>query len=138
MSAVASGIGTHRGGCLCGAVGYVVDGDFARVTHCHCSMCRKGHGAAFATYATVRVEQQHFERGEARLGHFRSSPTATRSFCRDCGSPMFWRDDTREPGMVAFALGGLDTPYAEHSIGHIFVALKAPWHAILDDAPQRL
>lgn len=130
-------VATHRGGCLCGAVGYVVDGEFARVTHCHCSMCRKGHGAAFATYATVRVEQLRFERGEATLGHFHSSPTVTRSFCRDCGSPMLWRDDTREPGMVAFALGGLDTLYAEQRIAHIFVASKAPWHAILDDAPQR-
>ncbi len=125
----------HRGSCLCGAVVYQVDGEFARVTHCHCSMCRKGHGAAFATYATVGVEQLRFERGETALGHFRSSPTATRSFCRDCGSPMLWRDAAREPGMVAF--GGLDSPYAEQRIGHIFVASKAPWHAILDDAPQR-
>jgi hypothetical protein len=128
----------HRGGCLCGAVGYVVAGEFARVTHCHCSMCRKGHGAAFATYATVRSGQLRFERGEDCLGHYGSSPTVVRSFCTRCGSPMLWRDDTREPGMVAFALGGLDTPYLQQRIAHIEVASKAPWHAILDDAPQRL
>lgn len=44
----ATNTATHRGGWLCGATGYVVDGEFARVTHCHCSTCRKGHGAAFA------------------------------------------------------------------------------------------
>lgn len=138
MSVTASSVATHRGACLCGAVAYVVDGAFVRVTHCHCSMCRKGHGAAFATYATVRIEQLRFERGEATLSHFQSSPTVTRSFCRHCGSPMLWRDDSREPGMVAFALGGLDTPYLNQRITHIQVGSKAPWHAILDDAPQRL
>jgi hypothetical protein len=128
---------THRGSCLCGAVAYIVDGTFARVTHCHCSMCRKAHGAAFATYATVRSEQLRFECGEDALGHYTSSPTVVRSFCARCGSPMLWRDDTRELGLIAFALGGLDTSYAERSIGHIEVASKAPWHEILDDAPQR-
>jgi hypothetical protein len=129
---------THRGSCLCGAIAYVVDGAFERVTHCHCSMCRKAHGAAFATYATVRSGQLRFERGEDALGHYASSPTVVRSFCTHCGSPMLWRDDTHEPGLTAFALGGLDTPYIEQRIGHIEVASKAPWHAILDDAPQRL
>jgi hypothetical protein len=127
----------HRGRCLCGAVADVVDGGFERVTHCHCSMGRKAHGAAFATDATVRVEQLRFERGEDALGHFPSSATVVRSFCSRCGSPMLWRDDTREPGMVAFALGGLDTPDPEQRIAHSDVASKAPWHAILDDAPQR-
>jgi hypothetical protein len=129
---------THRGSCLCGAAAYVVDGAFERVTHCHCSMCRKAHGAAFATYATVRTEQLRFERGEDALGHYASSPTVVRSFCTRCGSPILWRDDTHEPGRIAFALGGLDTPYVEQRIGHIEVASKAPWHKILDDAPQRL
>lgn len=39
---------THRGGGPCGAIGCVVDGEFAPVAHCRCSMCREGHGAAFA------------------------------------------------------------------------------------------
>lgn len=127
----------HRGSCLCGAVAYAIDGVFVRISHCHCSMCRKGHGAAFATYATVCSDQLRFERGEDALGHYVSSPTVVRSFCTRCGSPMLWRDDTREPGMIAFALGGLDTPYMASRIGHLEVASKAPWHEILDNAPQR-
>jgi hypothetical protein len=39
------------GSCLCGAVRYEVEGPATEVTHCHCGMCRKQHGAAFATYA---------------------------------------------------------------------------------------
>jgi Glutathione-dependent formaldehyde-activating enzyme len=43
----------YSGGCLCGAVRYTVTGEIKDVSHCHCSMCRKAHGAAFATYASV-------------------------------------------------------------------------------------
>src|SRR5437016_3555924 len=39
------------GSCLCGAVRYEVDSPATQVDNCHCPMCRKQHGAAFATYA---------------------------------------------------------------------------------------
>ncbi|WP_315752151.1 MULTISPECIES: hypothetical protein [unclassified Bradyrhizobium] len=38
---------TFRGSCLCGRVGFEVDGPFDNFLNCHCSRCRKGqrHGA---------------------------------------------------------------------------------------------
>ena len=42
-----------RGSCLCGTVRYEIRGPVGRVSHCHCAMCRKAHGAAFATYGRV-------------------------------------------------------------------------------------
>ena len=44
------------GGCLCGAVRYRLLESSQGATHCHCCMCRKQHGAAFATYARYRRE----------------------------------------------------------------------------------
>ncbi|HCA63195.1 MAG TPA: GFA family protein, partial [Pseudomonas sp.] len=44
---------THTGSCLCGVVRYRIDAPIDALTHCHCKMCRKAHGAAFATYASV-------------------------------------------------------------------------------------
>ena len=41
------------GSCLCGGVRYEVTGELRDMEHCHCSMCRKIHGAAFGTYAEV-------------------------------------------------------------------------------------
>jgi len=38
-----------RGSCLCGEVKYEIDGSLRDVRNCHCSMCRKAHGAAFRT-----------------------------------------------------------------------------------------
>ena len=42
-----------RGSCLCGGVAWEADGPFDLMSHCHCSICRKAHGAAFATYVAV-------------------------------------------------------------------------------------
>jgi hypothetical protein len=44
---------TYRGSCLCGSVRYEVTGRFPRIVHCHCQMCRKVQGAAFASYSSA-------------------------------------------------------------------------------------
>ena len=38
------------GSCLCGSVEYEISGD---IVHCHCETCRKAHGAAFSSVASV-------------------------------------------------------------------------------------
>ena len=121
----------HRGSCLCGCVRYRVDGAFERVTHSHCSMCRKSHGAAFATYATVSTPQLVLE-DAGTLTWYRSSTTAERGFCTTCGSSLFWRDETHEPGFVAFSLGTVDTPIGQIEIRDIFVEFNADWHQATD------
>ena len=42
------------GSCLCGDVAWAVSGPLELMSHCHCSMCRKAHGSAFATYVGAR------------------------------------------------------------------------------------
>ena len=37
---------TVHGRCLCGDVVFEADAPFEFMGHCHCSMCRKHHGAA--------------------------------------------------------------------------------------------
>ncbi len=55
-----------EGGCLCGEVRYRVDGPVFRMRHCHCSMCRKAHGASFGTYLNAQAEHVAITRGEDR------------------------------------------------------------------------
>jgi hypothetical protein len=75
-----------RGSCLCGRVRYEMRGPVGRVSHCHCAMCRKAHGAAFATYG--RVERSDFAvvSGAEDIASYRSSPEVMRTFCKRCGS----------------------------------------------------
>jgi hypothetical protein len=116
-----------RGACLCGAVRYEVDGDALYTSHCHCTMCQKAHGAAFASYATVRASQHRLTSGAELIRRYASSPTVVRSFCGQCGSPLLWVDRERFPDDVSFPLGSLDTPIAIEQHRHIYLDTRASW-----------
>ena len=45
-----------HGGCLCGLVRYEIAASLGTTEHCHCSMCRKAHGAAFSTNSLVAAD----------------------------------------------------------------------------------
>jgi hypothetical protein len=124
------------GSCLCGGVKYLVSSHIEYVSHCHCSMCRKAHGAAFATYGSVRRPAHRFSDGVPLLRQYKSSPIVTRSFCSACGSPMLWESEGEFADFISFPLGGLDTEFIAPKHRHIYVGSKAPWYDIEDDWPQ--
>lgn len=125
-----------HGSGLCGGIRYVVSGPVYRMSHCHCSMCRKHHGAAFGTYLNTCVEHFAFERGEDLLGRYASSPDATRTFCTRCGSTLQWLGHGA-PDEVGIAAGTLDDDPGLRPTMHIFVASKAPWYDLPDDGLAR-
>lgn len=121
------------GSCLCGAVRWSVDdGAFTRMTHCHCSMCRKAHGAPFATYATAPRDRFRWDQGESRVTWFESSAGSNRAFCAQCGSVV---PDGSEQSVYVPA-GCLDDDPGLRPSAHIFASSKAPWHVIEDDLPR--
>jgi len=123
------------GSCLCGVVQYRVRGPLESIDHCHCSMCRRAHGTAFATYGRVAREALTWTTGEDQLQHFESSGAATRSFCRQCGSSLLFRHSAA-PQFDFIAVGTLDDHPGCRPEAHIFVGSKAPWYSIEDDLPQ--
>ena len=124
-----------RGSCLCGEVRFEISGKLSGASHCHCSMCRKAHGAAFGTYAAAKAADFRVVSGSERITRYRSSAGIVRTFCARCGSslPGF---DSRSPDVVDVALGVLDDDPGVRPTCHIFVASKAPWHEITDRLPQ--
>lgn len=127
----------HQGSCLCGAVTYQVCGPLKAVTHCHCSKCRKSHGAAFATYASVPRSTLGISDPQALLKGYESSPGVLRQFCSSCGSSLFWWDAQGEfRDWISIAIASLDTPFCPPKQKHLCVAMKADWHAITDQHPQ--
>lgn len=124
-----------EGSCLCGEIRYEIAGALLSATHCHCSMCRKAHGAAFATYVEVEARNLRFTRGQELIARYRSSPEAERSFCSRCGSNLLFEPD-ESPDLVWVAAGGLDSESQVRPDAHIFVGSKAPWFDIDDDLPQ--
>ena len=75
-----------QGSCLCGTVRYEISAPFTAMLSCHCSMCRKHHGAPFATYANTALSGFRWTSGEPTLGHYAASPNYSRSFCTTCGA----------------------------------------------------
>ena len=81
---------TAEGGCYCGAVRFRVTFPSRFCAHCHCSNCRRAHGAAFVTYVGFRREQLEFLAGEELLKRYATETGATRSFCTACGTTLFY------------------------------------------------
>ena len=126
---------TIRGSCLCGQVRYEIPGGFDSASHCHCSQCRKAHGAAFASYGVLPAAAFSIVAGDDAIASYRPSAASVRTFCRHCGSNLEWRG-TGTPTRTAVALGTLDEDPGIRPGRHIHVASGATWHRITDDLPQ--
>lgn len=122
-----------RGSCACGGIRFEIDQVLA-LSHCHCSICRKLSGAAFATYAHVAKSKFRWVSGEDLITRYESTPGSTRGFCRVCGS--------QAPGQapylptISIAAGLLDDDPGVKPIVHVFAGSKALWWDIADDLPQ--
>lgn len=123
------------GKCLCEKVSYQIDGDLGPIYNCHCSKCRRWHGAAFRTRASINTKQFKWLSGENYLGKYKSSDNVTKYFCSNCGSPLISTYENR-PTVLGIPLGGLEQAPTNIPEAHIFVASKSPWFTITDDLPQ--
>ena len=121
------------GGCLCGAVRYEIAGTLGRTGHCHCSMCRKSHGAAFVTWAMVEPEQFRWTSGTELVTQYESSPGRARCFCSRCGSALV---SMHCGDVLEVALGSTDGDPGVRPGEHIFVGSRACWYEIADALPR--
>jgi hypothetical protein len=123
------------GGCLCGAVRFTARLPSLFCGHCHCSMCRRNHGAGYVTWFGIPVDRLTLSRGREELVRFASSEQGTRSFCRRCGTSLFC-DNAAHPERVEIALGTMDEPIDRAPELHIFFDSRAPWVQIADSLPR--
>lgn len=122
-----------RGGCLCGKVRYEISGSLFGADHCHCSMCRRQHGAAFATYADLDPGDFVWIQGEDFVKVYESARGGGWCFCGECGSTLAGAERGK---VTAVALGTVEGDPGIRPEAHIFVGSKAQWHEISDDLPQ--
>ncbi len=123
------------GSCLCGAVTFSVEPPTLFAWHCHCSICRRAHGAAYATWTGVKSHQLTIVTGYEDLVSYPSSPWAVRRFCRHCGSPLFYNADSH-PGEVHVAVASLSWPLDRLPDRHVFFEDQAPWADVSDRLPR--
>ena len=125
----------YRGQCLCGQIAYEVDKIEPRMGHCHCSMCRKFHGSAFATLGEAKAENFRWTRGEELLKSYTGHNGTVRRFCSHCGSSMTFEASNSSGDLVEFALGTLDSDIDLRPDVHIYTEFGANWYEITDDLP---
>ena len=125
-----------EGGCYCGKVRYVAEGEPMRKGQCHCRECQFITGGApnmfvvmpSAGFAYTKGTPKQFTRGDLE------NPV-TREFCPDCGTHMA----TRPPGrpVIVVKVGTLDDPklYGAPQMA-IFTIDKQPFHQIPDGLPS--
>lgn len=123
---------THSGHCLCGAVRFRTSGKLREVIACHCSQCRRQTGHF---YAATNVQDDGLTvEGAESVTWYRASETASRGFCRTCGSALFWKGDGSD--YTSIMAGAFDQPTGLKIGVHIFCADKGDYYEIADDAPQ--
>ncbi|MEG3176785.1 GFA family protein [Sphingomonas sp. RB3P16] len=98
---------TCVGSCHCGAIGFEIDSDFAELTTCDCSICRRKNALM------VKVHEDCFRllRGADSLVEYRfHTGTARHFFCVTCGIYPFHRKRVTPDflGINVFCLEGFD------------------------------
>jgi hypothetical protein len=124
-----------QGHCECKRVSYQVDSEISEFSHCHCSQCRRLHGAAYATFAGVKADKFQYLSGEEYLTRYASSDDHERVFCGNCGSNILVSVDGY-PDDLYLSMGAVDGNPSLPEAYHIFVGSKAPWHEITDSLVQ--
>ncbi len=125
-----------KGTCLCGSISFEVDEIRPQMGHCHCTMCRKFHGAAFATFGEALVEHFRWLSGEHLLKTYVAENGTQRQFCENCGSSLRFIPANDTSKFVEFSLGALDSDIPLKPDAHIFTDYSASWYEITDDLPQ--
>ena len=68
-----------KGHCECGRVTFEVDSEVKDFSHCHCSQCRRLHGAAYGTFAGVPRDAFRYVTGEEDIKSYWSSEKTSAS-----------------------------------------------------------
>jgi hypothetical protein len=129
-------LGPYRSSCFCAAIRFQVDQFAPHTGNCHCSMCRRFHGAAYATIAAAHREHFRWLCGEDSLKAYTADNDTTRRFCANCGSSLTFSSPQADPELVEIALGCFDDEVPVAPDAHIHVASGASWARPDDGLPQ--
>jgi hypothetical protein len=125
-----------EGGCYCGAIRYVAEGDPMMKGQCHCRECQYIAGGGPNLFIAMPLAGLRFTKGKPR--EFRRADLATpvtRQFCPECGTHLTTIPNV--PGMVVIKVGTLDDPVKMFGGPElaIYTIDKPPYHHIPQGIP---
>lgn len=125
----------YKGACLCGAIRVEITGSISDIIHCHCSLCRKNSGTAFATNGFINTREFKVLDSGNKLGFYEFKAGKKRHFCSVCASPIF-SSNADNPAKLRIRLGLLDSAITERPVSHNFVSSKANWEDLDAQLPR--
>ena len=125
---------TYSGRCFCGAIQYQIKGQPNVVALCYCTDCRRSSGAPMVVWAMFPEVSLTLTKGNPKT--INSSGAALRSFCADCGSGLFYRNQAVLPGIVDIQSSTLDDPNALPPTIQIQTAERLGWMTHVHELPE--
>jgi hypothetical protein len=121
-----------EGGCFCKAVRYRLAGMPSGSMICHCQSCRRVIGAPVVAWLSVAKRDLQMLTGVPTT--FATSPPVCRSFCANCGTPLFYTHAS-EPDLIDVATCTLDDPNAFPPTHHSWLSHDTVWVKFGDGLP---
>jgi hypothetical protein len=124
------------GSCLCGAVRFEVDGDFDRISQCHCTSCKKLSGGVGTVNGRARANAIRILEGADVVRTYQPEEGSAKTFCSLCGSNLFgggWPQSE----FASVRLTTLDDAPQRKPDLHIYVRSLAPWETLPEDGARR-
>ena len=123
-----------NGSCLCGEIQYQVELIPGQVYSCHCSICQRTHGSAFATQALANGNTLKFIQGEDKLSDYFSGG-GYRAFCSNCGSRLMnYAEDKSQ--YLSVAVSCLDRKDELQPVANLCIESKLAWYKLTDNIPS--
>jgi hypothetical protein len=124
-----------EGGCYCGALRYVAEGDPVLKAQCYCRECQYISGGSPNMFMLMPAAGFSYSKGAPKQFTRRDLERAvTREFCAECGTHMITRLPDRP--FVVVKVGTLDDPtlFGSPQMA-IYTVDKQPFHVIPDGLP---
>ena len=125
----------RTGGCLCKTVRFELKSEPFDAGWCHCRTCQLNSGTPAMAFASVKAGDLVAVSGADAIGKGQSISFGHRSFCGECGTPLFVQVD-HQPETVDFSIATLDDPDGVAPGFHIFWGSKIGWFNPGDTLPR--
>ena len=127
--------GDLTGGCLCGAVRYVLrEGFRLNPCACHCTDCQTRTGSAFSEHMLFAKPDIAITGELDEALYDQPSGAHSRIFgCARCKARIYAVNDSRE-GLASLRCGTLDDSAALVPVAHLWVRSKQQWIGLPADA----
>jgi hypothetical protein len=124
-----------EGGCYCGALRYIAEGEAVMKAQCHCRECQYISGGSPNMFLLMPADGFSYIKGAPKqFTRTDLERAVTREFCSECGTHLITRLPDRP--LVVVKAGTLDDPaiFGTPQMA-IYTIDKQPFHVIPDGLP---